>query len=54
MSSLSSASSPLPADRRFGCCGSMIAPASDPVGLAIVEDLAAFGYDYIELSLRTS
>ena len=37
---------------RFGCCGSMIAPATDPVGLAIVEDLAAFGYDYIELSLR--
>jgi len=37
---------------RFGCCGSMIAPATDLVGLAIVEDLAAFGYDYIELSLR--
>lgn len=37
---------------RFGCCGSMIAPATDPVGIAIVEDLAAFGYDYIELSLR--
>ena len=37
---------------RFGCCGSMIAPSTDPVGLAIVEDLAAFGYDYIELSLR--
>ena len=37
---------------RFGCCGSMIAPATDPIGLAIVEDLAAFGYDYIELSLR--
>ena len=37
---------------RWGCCGSMIAPVSDPVGLAIVEDLAAFGYDYIELSLR--
>jgi sugar phosphate isomerase/epimerase len=30
----------------------MIAPATDPIGLAIVEDLAAFGYDYIELSLR--
>lgn len=41
-----------PARLRFGCCGSMIAPATDPVGLAIVEDLAAFGYDYIELSLR--
>jgi sugar phosphate isomerase/epimerase len=30
----------------------MIDPATDPVGSAIVEDLAAFGYDYIELSLR--
>jgi sugar phosphate isomerase/epimerase len=30
----------------------MIAPATDPIGIAIVEDLAAFGYDYIELSLR--
>lgn len=30
----------------------MIAPASDPIGIAIVEDLAASGYDYIELSLR--
>ncbi|MEN9634023.1 MAG: hypothetical protein RL077_2427 [Verrucomicrobiota bacterium] len=37
---------------RFGCCGSMIAPATDPVGIAIVENLAEFGYDYIELSLR--
>ncbi len=37
---------------RFGCCGSMIAPDTDPIGLAIVEELAAFGYDYIELSLR--
>ena len=37
---------------RFGCCGSMIAPATDPVGIEIVEDLATFGYDYIELSLR--
>jgi len=41
-----------PSRLRFGCCGSMIAPAADPIGLAIVEDLAAFGYDYIELSLR--
>ena len=30
----------------------MIAPATDPVGVEIVEPLAAFGYDYIELSLR--
>ena len=37
---------------RVGCCGSMIAPATDPVGIEIVEDLATYGYDYIELSLR--
>ena len=37
---------------RFGCCGSMIAPAADPIGIDIVEELAAFGFDYIELSLR--
>jgi D-psicose/D-tagatose/L-ribulose 3-epimerase len=36
---------------RFGCCGSMISPASDPLGIAIVEDLARMGFDYIELSL---
>jgi sugar phosphate isomerase/epimerase len=37
---------------RFGCCGCMIAPAADPIGIEIVETLAALGYDYIELSLR--
>jgi sugar phosphate isomerase/epimerase len=37
---------------RFGCCGGMVAPATDPVGAAIAEELAALGYDYIELSLR--
>ena len=37
---------------RIGCCGSMIAPATDPVGIEIVEDLATSGFDYIELSLR--
>jgi D-psicose/D-tagatose/L-ribulose 3-epimerase len=37
---------------RFGCCGSMIAPATDPIGIEIIEPLAAFGFDYIELSLR--
>lgn len=37
---------------RLGCCGSMIAPAADPVGGEIAEQLAALGYDYIELSLR--
>lgn len=46
---------PRPGDQgrlRLGCCGSMIAPATDPIGIEIVDDLAAFGYDYIELSLR--
>ena len=37
---------------RFGCCGSMVSPATDPVGIDIVEKLAALGFDYIELSLR--
>lgn len=36
---------------RFGCCGSMISPATDPVGVEIVDSLARFGFDYIELSL---
>ena len=36
---------------RLGCCGSMISPASDPIGVAIVEALAAMGFDYVELSL---
>jgi len=36
---------------RFGCCGSMISPSADPVGVEIVESLAEMGYDYIELSL---
>lgn len=37
---------------RFGCCGSMIAPSTDPVGVEIIEPLASLGFDYIELSLR--
>jgi len=37
---------------RFGCCGSMISPSADPVGVDIVESLAEAGFDYIELSLR--
>jgi len=36
---------------RLGCCGSMISPTADPIGIEIVEDLAAMGFDYIELSL---
>src|SRR5579862_740886 len=37
---------------RFGCCGSMISPRRDPIGIEIVEDLSALGFDYIELSIR--
>lgn len=37
---------------RFGCCGNMVSPATDPLGAGIVEELAALGFDYIELSLR--
>ena len=36
---------------RFGCCGSMISPCTDPIGTEIVEALAELQYDYIELSL---
>jgi len=36
---------------RLGCCGSMISPAVDPVGIDIVEDLKDFGFDYIELAM---
>jgi D-psicose/D-tagatose/L-ribulose 3-epimerase len=41
-----------PSKIRFGCCGSMISPGNDPVGIEIVEDLASLGFDYIELSMR--
>jgi len=37
---------------RLGCCGNMIAPAEDPIGVGIIEALAEKGFDYIELSLR--
>ena len=36
---------------RIGCCGSMISPSTDPIGVEIVESLAQFGFDYLELSL---
>lgn len=36
---------------RFGCCGSMIAPATDPIGSDTVDMLAEIGFDYVELSL---
>lgn len=40
-----------PSRLRFGICGCLISP-TDPLGADIVEQLAALGYDYIELSLR--
>jgi len=36
---------------RFGCCGSMIAPELDPVGIESIGTLAELGFDYVELSL---
>jgi len=36
---------------RLGCCGSMISPSTDPIGIDIVEAMAEIGFDYIELSL---
>ena len=35
----------------FGCCGSMIAPSTDPIGIEVIEAMAGVGFDYIELSL---
>lgn len=37
---------------KFGCCGSMIDPEHDPIGIDRIEKLEEIGYDYIELSLR--
>jgi sugar phosphate isomerase/epimerase len=36
---------------RIGCCGSMISPKADPVGIDIIDDLVQLGFDYIELSM---
>jgi D-psicose/D-tagatose/L-ribulose 3-epimerase len=36
---------------RWGCCGCMISPTGDPVGIGIIELLSEIGYDYVELSL---
>ncbi|MBQ9942617.1 MAG: sugar phosphate isomerase/epimerase [Christensenellaceae bacterium] len=37
---------------KIGCCGSMIDPKGDPIGIEALDVLAEAGYDYIELSLR--
>jgi len=36
---------------RFGCCGSMISPSADPIGMEVIETTAQLGFDYIELPL---
>lgn len=36
---------------RFGCCGSLVATGPDRTGAEMVERLAEYGYDYIELPL---
>jgi D-psicose/D-tagatose/L-ribulose 3-epimerase len=36
---------------RIGCCGSMISPSADRIGIEVVETMARLGFDYIELSL---
>lgn len=35
----------------IGCCGSMIAPSTDPIGIEMIEKMAALDFDYAELSL---
>jgi D-psicose/D-tagatose/L-ribulose 3-epimerase len=48
----SQGSHPLERDHmRWGCCGSMVSPSTDPAGIDTVETLAELGFDYIELSL---
>lgn len=36
---------------RFGCCGNLVASGPDKTGIEIVEKIAEYGYDYIELPL---
>lgn len=36
---------------RFGCCGNLVASGPDKTGIEIVEKIAGYGYDYIELPL---
>jgi D-psicose/D-tagatose/L-ribulose 3-epimerase len=36
---------------RLGCCGSMVSPSTDPIGIETVDTLAEIGFDYVELSL---
>lgn len=36
---------------RFGCCGNMVAKGADGTGIEIIEKIADYGFDYIELPL---
>lgn len=36
---------------KFGCCGSMIDPERDPIGIESIEAMKRVGFDYAELSL---
>lgn len=36
---------------RFGCCSNMIAQGADGTGIEVIDKLAEYGYDYIELPL---
>lgn len=36
---------------RFGCCGNLVASGPDKTGIEIIEMIAEYGYDYIELPL---
>jgi hypothetical protein len=39
---------------RLGCCGSMISPSTDPVGIEIVEKMAEIGFDYMAFDKLSS
>ena len=36
---------------RFGCCSNMVAKGADGTGIEIIEKIAEYGFDYIELPL---
>jgi D-psicose/D-tagatose/L-ribulose 3-epimerase len=36
---------------RFGCCSNMVAKGADGTGIEIIEKMAEYGFDYIELPL---
>lgn len=36
---------------RFGCCSNMVAKGADGTGIEVIEKIAEYGFDYIELPL---